>query len=310
MRQESPSRRGDIYDRSGVVVLATTVDRERLAAMPSELDPQPPPARSPPSSSRILRLEGDEADAADDADVVRQEVRRPRPRPRPDDRPTGSGRRSRPRTIEAVALEPEPVRVYPHEGGGPDSTLAAQLLGFVNRDGDRPVRRRAVLPGRSSAGRPRIVHAQRDVAARAIPDTIVVEDAGAPGEDIRLTIDAGLQLALEQEVLAAWAADKAKSVSAVVMDPYTGEVLAEATYPSYDANDYQAIAAIDPIALHRPGRQLRLRARLGLQDADRDRRPRDARPSRRRRRSRTSGPSSSTAAGPTSTTPTTRARAG
>ena len=88
-------------------------------------------------------------------------------------------------------------------------------------------------------GRPRVVHAQQDVAARAIPDTIVVEDPGMPGEDIRLTIDAGLQLAIESEVLAAWAADKAKSVSAVVMDPYTGEILAEATYPSYDGNDYQ-----------------------------------------------------------------------
>jgi cell division protein FtsI/penicillin-binding protein 2 len=30
------------------------------------------------------------------------------------------------------------------------------------------------------------------------------------------------------------------------MDPYTGEVYAMATYPSYDANDYQAIAASDP----------------------------------------------------------------
>ena len=37
--------------------------------------------------------------------------------------------------IEGVVLEPEPVRVYPHEGGGPGTTLAAQVLGFVNRDG-------------------------------------------------------------------------------------------------------------------------------------------------------------------------------
>jgi stage V sporulation protein D (sporulation-specific penicillin-binding protein) len=51
-------------------------------------------------------------------------------------------------------------------------------------------------------------------------------------------IDAASRLALEQELLAAWIADKAKSVSAVVLDPYTGEVYAEATYPSYDANDY------------------------------------------------------------------------
>ena len=31
-----------------------------------------------------------------------------------------------------------------------------------------------------------------------------------------------------------------------MLDPYTGEVYAEATYPSYDANDYKAIAATDP----------------------------------------------------------------
>jgi cell division protein FtsI/penicillin-binding protein 2 len=31
-----------------------------------------------------------------------------------------------------------------------------------------------------------------------------------------------------------------------VLDPYTGEVYAEATYPSYDANDYKAIASADP----------------------------------------------------------------
>ena len=35
-------------------------------------------------------------------------------------------------------------------------------------------------------------------------------------------------------------------MSAVVIDPYTGEIYAEATYPSYDANDYQAVAAVDP----------------------------------------------------------------
>ncbi len=96
------------------------------------------------------------------------------------------------------------------------------------------------------AGRPKIVQAQRDVASRVIADTAVIEDPGAPGEDMRLTLDAGLQLGIEQEILAAWAADRAKSVSAVVMDPYTGEILAEASYPSYDGNDYAAIAASDP----------------------------------------------------------------
>ena len=64
--------------------------------------------------------------------------------------------------------------------------------------------------------------------------------SGIPGADLRLTIDAGLQAALEQELLAAWVADHPKSVSAVVMDPWTGEIYAEGTYPSYDGNDYAA----------------------------------------------------------------------
>ena len=34
-----PSKRGDIFDRTGTVVLATTVQRERLVAAPSQLTP-------------------------------------------------------------------------------------------------------------------------------------------------------------------------------------------------------------------------------------------------------------------------------
>jgi cell division protein FtsI/penicillin-binding protein 2 len=243
MRQESPSRRGDIFDRSGVVVLATTVDRERLAAMPSELAPR----RRREVATELIALLGLEAE---DAELLTERMMSERKYVvLAHDLDRGVTDRLRAAAdsdrIEAVMLEPEPVRVYPHEGGGPDSTLAAHLLGFVNRDGIGQYGVEQYYQ-EQLAGRPRIVHAEKDVAARAIPDTIVVEDDGAPGEDMTLTIDAGLQLALEQEVLAAWAADKAKSVSAVVIDPYSGEVLAEATYPSYDANDYRAIAATDP----------------------------------------------------------------
>src|SRR3954452_17656319 len=37
---DTPSRRGDIYDRTGTVVLATTVQRERLIAAPDQLTPE------------------------------------------------------------------------------------------------------------------------------------------------------------------------------------------------------------------------------------------------------------------------------
>ena len=53
------------------------------------------------------------------------------------------------------------------------------------------------------AGEPRVVEADRDSTAQPLTETERTVEPGVPGEDIRLTIDAGLQLALEQEVMAA-----------------------------------------------------------------------------------------------------------
>ncbi|HXU87091.1 MAG TPA: penicillin-binding protein 2 [Verrucomicrobiae bacterium] len=243
IREETPSRRGDIYDRTGVVVLATTIERERLIATPSEI---PAARRGPVADALIslLDLKGADADTliarvvSDRKYVVLAHAL---------DQATGDRIRAAvaAKEVEGVALETEPVRVYPQAGGGPNTTLAAKLLGFVNREGAGQYGVEQFYQDQL-AGRPKIVQAQRDVASRSIPDTTIVRDPGTAGEDLRLTIDAGLQLSVEQEILGAWAADKAKSVSAVVMNPYTGEVLAEASYPSYDGNDYAAIAASDP----------------------------------------------------------------
>ena len=243
MREETPSRRGDIYDRTGVVVLATTIERERLIATPAQIGASRR-AQIADALVDILDLTGDEADqliaraTSDRKYVVLARAL-----------DTATAARIRAaiadKTIQAVALEPEPVRVYPQPGGGPNTTLAAKLLGFVNREGSGQYGVEQYYQ-EQLARRPRIVQAQRDVAARTIPDSTVVRDPGLPGEDLRLTIDAGLQLAVEQEVLAAWGADRAKSVSAIVMNPYNGEILAEASYPSYDGNDYATIAATDP----------------------------------------------------------------
>jgi cell division protein FtsI/penicillin-binding protein 2 len=243
VREETPSRRGDIFDRSGVVVLATTIEREMLIATPSQISAS---RRREVADElvKILGLKGDDASllvaraTSDRKYVILARAL-----------DTDMAARIRAviasKELQAVALEPEPVRVYPQPGGGPDSTLAAKVLGFVNREGLGQYGIEQFYQ-EQLAGRPRIVQAQRDVAARTIADSTVVKEPGSPGEDLRLTIDAGLQLAVEEEVFAAWLADNAKSVSAVVMNPYNGEILAEASYPSYDGNEYAAIAATDP----------------------------------------------------------------
>ena len=172
--------------------------------------------------------------------------------------------------VFGLSLEPEPERVYPQVGGGPGSTLAAHLIGFVNREGSGQYGIEQYYQA-TLAGEPRIVVAQRDASGLPMLEDAVVSQAGAPGTDLRLTIDAGLQLKVEQELLAAWVADRAKRASAVVMDPYTGEIYASATYPSYDGNDYKAIAATDPGRFIDPTDLDRLRARVGVQDDDRGR---------------------------------------
>ncbi|HEV7810304.1 MAG TPA: penicillin-binding protein 2 [Candidatus Limnocylindrales bacterium] len=243
MRETTPSRRGDIYDRTGVVVLATTIERQRLISTPTQIEAS---RRRDVAATlvEILGLTGEDAQALRDRETSERKYV-----VLAHDLDTTVAARVQAAIdaglVKGVSLEPEPVRVYPQAGGAPNTTLAAKLMGFVNRDGVGQYGVEQFYQDQL-AGRPKIVQAQRDVASRQIPETAVVQDSGAPGEDIRLTIDAGLQTDIEQEILAAWAADRAKSVSAVVMNPYTGEILAEASYPSYDANDYAAIAASDP----------------------------------------------------------------
>jgi cell division protein FtsI/penicillin-binding protein 2 len=147
--------------------------------------------------------------------------------------------------IEQIELEAEPARVYPQPGGDPATTLASHILGFVNREGDGQYGVEQYYQD-LLAGEPKTIVAQRDANGRPVPGTTTIVDPGLPGVDLRLTVDASLQLALEQELLATLLADSAVSVSAVVMDPWTGEVLAEASAPGYDANDYRAIAATAP----------------------------------------------------------------
>jgi cell division protein FtsI (penicillin-binding protein 3) len=240
---DTPSKRGEIYDRTGTVVLATTVQRERLVGAPDQLTADQR-RLTVATLTGILHLDAAGAIALRDQltgdakyVILRHGL----------DRTVGDKIRAAiaSRTVIAVSLEPEPERVYPQIGGGPGSSLAAHLLGFVNREGGGQYGVEQEYQS-TLAGEPRIVVADRDPSGQPILDDAAVTQEGQPGTDLTLTVDASLQLRVEQELLAAWIADRAKSASAVVMDPSTGEIYARATYPSYDGNDYKAIAASDP----------------------------------------------------------------
>jgi cell division protein FtsI/penicillin-binding protein 2 len=126
------------------------------------------------------------------------------------------------------------VRFYPNAGGAPETTLASQLLGFVNQEGQ---------------GRYGIEQSSQDVLSGlsgAVASTEGSVTTATEGGSVQLTIDASLQLRLEKELYAARVADGATHVTGVVVDPYTGEILAWASVPGYDANDYSEVALTRP----------------------------------------------------------------
>ena len=242
-RAEVPSRRGQIYDRSGTLVLAASVTRDRLIVSAERMTP----------TDRAEMVEFLTTQLALDA-VASEDVAAKLATARPyliiaRDLPPEQSQAIEQAAIEAkisgISFESDSARRYPQTGGGPNSSLAAHLVGFVNREGQGQYGVEQFYQDILS-GEPRVVEADRDSSGEPLAETERTVEPGVPGVDIRLTIDAGLQLALEQEVMSAQIANGAASVSAVVMDPWTGEIYAEATYPSYDANDYTTIAAEDP----------------------------------------------------------------
>ncbi len=113
----------------------------------------------------------------------------------------------------------------------PEKTLASNLLGFVNREGEGYFGVEAKYDD-LLAGKPQEVFVPNDPTLAeqypAIPD----------GASLVLTIDRNVQAAMEELIDAAVENNGAASGTIVVLDPKTGEILAAATTPRLDLNEY------------------------------------------------------------------------
>ena len=133
--------------------------------------------------------------------------------------------------LEGIYMLKEPKRHYPN------GALAAHVLGFVGLDevGLAGIERAYDKQIRGEAGKVTI-----DMDAHGRPFGSV-EAPARRGETVTLTIDRLVQYKTEQALIAAVEKSRAKSGTAVVLDPHTGEILALANAPTFDPNN--ALAA-------------------------------------------------------------------
>lgn len=135
-----------------------------------------------------------------------------------------------------VWLQSDTKRVYP------EGALAANLLGFVNADGVGQYGIEGALNEELSGtdGLLKTVKDINNVALSIGDDNYKI--AAQDGEDIVLTIDKTLQHNVEKILERKSREIGFQNLSAIVMDPNSGKVLAMANYPGYDPADYGNVA--------------------------------------------------------------------
>jgi cell division protein FtsI/penicillin-binding protein 2 len=144
--------------------------------------------------------------------------------------------------LPGVGLEEEQQRAY--LPGIANTSLAANLLGFVNYDGQGQYGIEGYYQ-KQLAGTPGYISSYRDLANREIVLGTHTHQDPVNGADMVLSLDANIQFAAEQALADGVKRDRAESGSVLVMDPSTGGIIAWADYPSYNANNF---AHTDPAA--------------------------------------------------------------
>ncbi len=137
--------------------------------------------------------------------------------------------------LPGIGTQGQDYRVYPQ------GSMAAQVLGFVNDDGKGRYGIEQQFNDKL-AGRPGLLKATTDVNGvplAASRDNIQINPT--PGEDYILTIDTAMQRQVENILKQGLEKVGSKSGSAVLMDPYNGEIKALANYPTFDPGKFYEV---------------------------------------------------------------------
>jgi cell division protein FtsI (penicillin-binding protein 3) len=216
----APAKRGEIFDRNGRL-LAYSVDADTIYAVPTEIDDA---AKTTAALCEALddctkksREELQERLSSDRAFVYVK--RRATP---------AQAKRVLALDLDGVGFRKESKRFYPNR------ELAANLIGYVGVDNVGLAGIEATYD-KTVRGREGKLLVQTDARRHVFSR---LERSPTAGASIELTIDEQLQYIAEREVRAGVQAARADAGTAVVMDPHTGDILAMASWPTFNPNDY------------------------------------------------------------------------
>lgn len=138
--------------------------------------------------------------------------------------------------VDGVGMFYEPHRYYPQ------GQLAGQVIGFVSRDSEGleglELQYNDYIRGETGSS---II--ERDALGRRVLAQGLEGLRIPAGGDVYLTIDTSIQHLAEKELESTVVKNRAKAGVAIVVEPFTGEVLALANYPSFDPNNFSKESA-------------------------------------------------------------------
>ncbi|MEN2986396.1 MAG: penicillin-binding protein 2 [Thermodesulfovibrionaceae bacterium] len=133
--------------------------------------------------------------------------------------------------LKGVGFIPEGHRFYPK------GILASHILGVVNID-EKGVEGLELYYDKYLKGEKTSRTFLTDAKGKKLSDGELLE---IRGNDIYTTIDEGLQAIVERHIDEAMKKWRASTATAIMMDPFTGEILAMAVRPTYDPNNIALI---------------------------------------------------------------------
>ncbi len=138
--------------------------------------------------------------------------------------------------LPGIILTPQTGRNYP------EGEMFAHITGYVNDDGagQYGIEQFMNQPLAGTDGATKAITDSLGVPITSSENTILKPQNGS---DFILTIDRNLQAIAAKAIADAVTTNRAQSGSIVIMDPKTGAIKALVNYPTYDPNNYQALAA-------------------------------------------------------------------